>query len=564
MSVHLSFCVITRSASARVAAIVDLVRPVVDEVVIGVDDRAPESDVAVLQSLADRVQLFPYADPADSATPWLYSMCSGEWILNVDHDEIPSLALLAALPALTAAGDVTHYHLAKRWLWGDARRYLDEPPWGREAVPRLVRNDPASLRFSDEFHRPFVLGGACRYVEEQLWHVDFLLRSYEERREKVLEYERARRGMRIAGLAFNAGWYLPELRDSVRTADLPEAEWALVERVLAAAPPPPPPPPWPRARHATREELERLWPGGWRATGELHRGRLEPVEHVDRLTAGVQQTLDVLARNDSDWVWGAGGEARPEVRIAYRWHGSETDAQALRTPFPADLRPGEAQIVPVHVVPPDRPGRYRLEVDLVHEHVRWFGVGFEVEVEVVPRRRVALIGSGAPLEGELDRLQFEPDLEPVIVDRGNTPLPSDWEHLQVPGARDYLLEGLEGSSRLRLFLGLALRSRALVRRARRLRRDLPAAPLRYGAEGLLSGLAGCERLIVTNPDWSAAEPLTRELWRIAATARAANALGARVEMRPAALGDVSRLLDRAVAADIRRHASVATGIGEVG
>jgi hypothetical protein len=174
--VRLSFCILTREASGRVAAIVELMRPVADEIVIGVDDRATAEEVASLEPLADALWLFPHRDPIDSATPWLHSLCSGDWVLNVDHDEIPSAALLAALPSLLDAGDVTHYFLARRWLWPDAGSYLDEAPWGREAVPKLIRNDPVSLRFSDEFHRPIVVAGPGRYVEEPLWHADFLLR----------------------------------------------------------------------------------------------------------------------------------------------------------------------------------------------------------------------------------------------------------------------------------------------------------------------------------------------------------------------------------------------------
>jgi hypothetical protein len=325
--------------------------------------------------------------------------------------------------------------------------------------------------------------------------------------------------------------------------------------VLAAGPPEPPElpdSPWPEPVHVPRAEIERHWPGG---AVEL-RGRIEPVERVERLTAGVQQTLDVRAVNEGDRPWGAGKEARPELRIAYRWHGgwhgAASDERALRTPFPAEVAPGESQLVPVHVVPPARPGRYRLELDLVHEHVRWLGAGFELDVEVVPRRRVALIGAGAPLEDELDRLQLEPELEPVLLDRGEETVPSAWEHPHLPGARDYLLQGLNGASRARLLPALAARTEALVRRARR-----PGSPLGHGADGLLAGLAGCERLVVVNPDWPADEPLTRELWRIAATVRAASALGVEVELRPGALGDARlrrRRLDRALVADVQRHA----------
>ncbi len=526
----LSFCVMTNAASGRVAAIVELVRPVVDEVVIAVDDRTPEGEIGALQALADEVRLFPYREPADAAIPWLYSLCSGDWILNVDHDEIPSPALIEALPGLVQTDAVSHYWLLRRWLWPDAAHYLDEPPWAREPVPRLVRNDPQTLRFSDEFHRPFVLEGPSRFLEQELWHADFLLRDEGYRRQKALDYERRRRGMRIAGVAHNAGFYLPELRSGARVAEVPEADRALIERVLAA-PDPPTATPRPAARAAV-SELDRLWPGGW--SDRLHRGRVEHVERVELLTAGVQQTIAVRVTNESDRAWLHGGDAMPEVRLGYRFDPPDWDDPALRTPFPADLAPGESQVVPVHVVPPARPGRYRLELDLLHEHVRWFGVGVETEVDVRPRRRIALIGQGDPLEAELDRLLLEPELEPVIVVRGEELQPQRHGHPRIPGLRDYLLAGVEDAPKARLLATLAARTR--------------------GAKSQLAGLAGCERLVIVSTDWPEGEPVVRELWRLAATARAARALGVPVEVRPGVLDRFTRSLERMLAADIRRHA----------
>jgi hypothetical protein len=243
----------------------------------------------------------------------------------------------------------------------------------------------------------------------------------------------------------------------------------------------------------------------------------------------------------------------PEVRLAYRWRGGPgTDAAALRTPFPADLAPGEQQIVPVSVVAPPTPGRYRLDVDLVHEYERWFGVGFELDVEVVPRRLVALLGSGEELAGELDRLLFEPELEPLVVEPGEEVSPQRFGHARVPGLRTYLLRGVEDASRPRLLLALAWRTHRLTVRARQLRQRVPAAPLQDGAEAFLLALERCERLIVVSRDPDA--PTTRELWRFAATVRAANALGVAVEVRPGALAGASPGLDRMLARDVRRHA----------
>jgi hypothetical protein len=286
----------TRSSSGRLAAIVDLLRPVVDEVVIAVEDGAEPGAAASLLELADVVRLFPHRDPGDSVIPWLHSLCSGEWILNVDDDEIPSTSLIAALPELVSARDVSHYWLARRWLWPDAGHLLADSPWGREWVLKLVRNDPTTLRFSDEFHRPVVVSGAARYVEAPLWHADFVIRPFDYRREKVLEYEHARRGMRVAGLALNPAFYLPELREGPRIAEVPEADRALIVAALAAEDPVAPPQPWATPEHASNAEIDRFWPGCSREA-ELYLGRVEPRQEVAQLPAGVHQTNPVSCRS---------------------------------------------------------------------------------------------------------------------------------------------------------------------------------------------------------------------------------------------------------------------------
>ena len=551
---QLSVCVMTRSPTGRLAAIVESLRPVVDEVVIAAEDGIDPGSAASLLEIADVVRLFPHREPGDSVIPWLHSLCSGDWILNVDDDEIPSAALIAALPALAAASGVTHYWIARRWLWPDAGHFLDEPPWGREWVLKLVRNDPASLRFSDEFHRPVVVSGASRYVDAPLWHADFVLQPFEYRRGKVLAYEHARRGMRVDGLSLNSGFYLPELRGDSRVSAVPEADRILIEAALALPAPRVPPQPWAAPQHSSNEELDLFWPDGWRATGALHRGRVEPLQRVERLTVGVQQTIDVRVTNESDRIWGGGKEAMPELRLAFRWHGADgnEDESAPRTPFPDDLEPGETQIVPVHVIPPRKPGRYRLEIDLVHEHEHWFGVGYEVEVEVAPRRLVAVLGEGELLGAELDTILFEPELEPLLVEPGRE-LPSErFGHPHVPGLRDYLFSGLDGASRLHLFATLRQRMRELVARATQMRNGQLGAPLSDGAEGFLAALARCEQMIVVNRDPAA--PVTRELFRLEASVRAARALDVGVDVRTAALDDVSGRLDVVVARRIERLA----------
>ena len=551
---RLSVCVMTRAPTGRLAAILESLRPVAGEVVIAAEEGLDPGPAASLLELADVVRLFPHREPGDSVIPWLHSLCSGEWILNVDDDEIPSAALIGALPGLTAARGLSHYWLARRWLWQDSAHFLDEPPWGREWVLKLVRNDPATLRFSDEFHRPVVVSGASRFVDAPLWHADCVLQPFEYRRGKALEYEHARRGMRVDGLALNPAFYLPELRVGLRTGMVPAADRQLIEAALTAPAPTAPREPWRSPQRVSNEEIDRFWPDGWRSGGELHRGRVEALQRVERLTAGVQQTIDAVVTNESDLTWGGGESAVPEVRIAARWHGlgGPADAVALRTAFPSDLGPRESQIIPVHVLPPKEPGRYRLELELVHEHECWFGTRHEAEVEVTARRLVALLGSGPALEEELDRILLEPELEPILVEPGEELPVTRFGHPHVSGLRDYLFHGLDDASRARLFVALGRRMRALETRARRLRKGEAATPLPLGADACLGALARCEQVIVVSREPHA--PLTRELYRLAASVRAARVLGVPVLVRPSALDGISGRLDRALARRIGRDA----------
>src|SRR5207244_4612445 len=112
--------VMTRGPADRVAAMLSLFRVVADEIFVALDDRAEPDVEAALGAVGDRVIRYPYAEPVDRPLAWIHSECRGEWVLTVDDDEVPSRALLDALPELVAADDVTHYWLPRRWLYPTA------------------------------------------------------------------------------------------------------------------------------------------------------------------------------------------------------------------------------------------------------------------------------------------------------------------------------------------------------------------------------------------------------------------------------------------------------------
>ena len=121
--------VMTRGPGDRVAAMLSLFRGVADEILVALDDRAGDDVAAPLQAAADRVVRYPYADPVDRPLAWLHAECHGDWVLTIDDDEVPSRALLDALPGLARAKDLTHYWLPRRWLYPTVDRYLDARPW---------------------------------------------------------------------------------------------------------------------------------------------------------------------------------------------------------------------------------------------------------------------------------------------------------------------------------------------------------------------------------------------------------------------------------------------------
>ncbi|MGE5273845.1 MAG: hypothetical protein ACM3QU_08830 [Verrucomicrobiota bacterium] len=396
----------TRGPGDRVGAMLALFRGVVDEIVVALDDRADEATHEALAAVADRMIRYPYAEPVDRPLAWIHSECRGDWVLTVDDDEIPSRGLLDALPSLVAATDVTHYWLPRRWLYPTAGRYLDTRPWRPDYQPRLVLNDRRVLTFLDETHVPVAALGPSRCLAAGLYHADALLSSREARRAKADRYERLHPGKRVAGRPLNEAFYLPELVDPP-TAEVPAEDLALVTGVLGGRAPS-----GARAevRTAGRDEIDRLWPGR-ELPESAYRARLALLEEVPPLRAGGAETVDVLVEN-------LGGEPLPwgaTFAVATRWSQGGRVVDGAHRPLPAALVPGGREIVPVPLAVPVVAGRWTLTIDLVHEHVRWFGCELAVEVDVAPSRVVAVLDPGED-EALLEVLRgLEPEDEPLVV-----------------------------------------------------------------------------------------------------------------------------------------------------
>ena len=75
----------------------------------------------------------------------------------------------------------------------------------------------------------------------------------------------------------------------------------------------------------------------------------------------------------------------PRIRLGCRWRstdGSGTTVLEDRYVLDSSVSPGSSTYEQVTFATPPEPGAYILQVDLVHEHFRWFGCGGPIEVTV--------------------------------------------------------------------------------------------------------------------------------------------------------------------------------------
>jgi hypothetical protein len=382
----LSVCLMTGEPAGRVAAAVAAVRAMADEVVIAADCRVDARTLAGYAALADRLLRIELRF-CERHLAWLHAQCSGDWILRLDGDEVVSGAFAGRLPELIASRKVQQYWVARAWLFPDAGTVLEDVPWSPDFDNRLVRND-GTLRFRGIAHSRADPVAPCEYVEEPVYELALLTTGVDERRDRAIRSEVARpRMIAPGGGRINEAFYLPELRASLTTRPLPEADRAVVARALAAD-----------AGVAEREpgpvslvpshEVDWHWEGR-EVPASAYRVAIEPVGAAPSLAPGEARRLPFRVANlgTEQWPWDL--DRLPEIRVAYRWlraDGSEHTPDGQRTPFPRTVYPGDRVLVPVEVVAPPDPGAYLLEVDVVHERVRWFGQACRVPVAVEPSR----------------------------------------------------------------------------------------------------------------------------------------------------------------------------------
>jgi hypothetical protein len=370
---------------ASIRAILALVRPIADEIVLGVDARRAELVLSGCGDLVDRCYLYDYTGTVERHLAWLHHRCTADWILRLDDDEWPSSALLAALPELVADRRRTLALLPRRHLFPTRERYIVSHPWFPDYQPRLVRNVPGVWSFAGHPHTAIeVLGERRRVPDAPLYHLHFAQAGLESRLATAQRREREMPDLRSEDFPVNA-ISLPELWTDVETAAVPPEDRDAVERV--AVPAAVDPVPLPACERMDQREADRLLMTR-EVLDDAYQAEITISASRRRLLAGSVAHLEVAVRNLGYEHWPPAHHEAPLIRLAYRWLAADgetvVEPEGPRTPFEETVLPGERTVAMLAVRVPAEAGRYRLEVDVVHELVRWFGCASQLAITVAP------------------------------------------------------------------------------------------------------------------------------------------------------------------------------------
>ncbi len=381
----ISLCVASGGPAARTRALLEIVRPHVDEIVLAVDAAAKQDTLERCRDLADRRIAFTQ-DRASSASlwGWVFEQASADWVLRMDDDELPSRALLGALPELVRDRRLTQYRLRRRWLWPDAATLIDEAPWSIEYIPRLTRTVHGLVAYSGTRHSDETAAGESRMVDAAFYHADLLAKDEATRRRKVLVHEEDAPGLVFAGMSVNA-LYLPEAAEALRTVPAPDEDREAVEALLSPSGDAPGDPALAPVEEVGADAI-RLPILARPVSPGTYRARIELPEPPPSLRAGGLHHVLVLVHNLGDERWPAGDRPERPIRLGYRWTKADEEAVTFdgRGVFLETVLPGAVVHHHLAIRVPPEPGVYRFEVDLVHEHVRWFGTSTRHEIEITP------------------------------------------------------------------------------------------------------------------------------------------------------------------------------------
>lgn len=426
----LSVRCMTNGPLPRVREILALYRDVADEVICIVNSRFRDDELSVLRDVADdviRAEMGPGFSVAHYRA-WERKLSSdADWVLVIDHDEVPSLELLRQLPTLLDVPHVVSYRLNKRWLYPDSSHWLGGSPWSPNLSPSLIRNDPNLWHFNSKLHEGTIPPTPCRDVDAGTYHLDCITTTLAQRREKIDRYRQQTSIGPEVELDVTEMMYLPEQYASQTPIPVPDEDSETIDRVLQTdttgarvirAEDPVESDEGTHPGTVSYRTIAREWPGR-KLDATAYNAKLSFAVWDDtdfsrpiHLTSAESRRWGVTVENTGIEVWPR-LLREPPICLGTRWRLRSSDGlgrrrfwarlvakiqrvvrretsrggasrwvDGPRAPLEADLHPGESTLLAIWILAPERPGDYDLLIDVVHEGVRWFNSAIKLAVVV--------------------------------------------------------------------------------------------------------------------------------------------------------------------------------------
>ena len=189
---RLSVCLITYNLASFLPHVLANVEALADEIVV--IDSFSTDGTAELLARHPKVRLTqrPFKDFGSQKNA-VFAEARGDWILNVDQDELLGDQLRADIPRLIESTRLTHYKLPRYWLLsGPPWRFVDSDKHYPDWCLRLFRNLPQFRFDADQIvHHHFPRDGrgpGKKHRRGHIFHFDFILRDRSQRMEKVNFY----------------------------------------------------------------------------------------------------------------------------------------------------------------------------------------------------------------------------------------------------------------------------------------------------------------------------------------------------------------------------------------
>jgi glycosyltransferase involved in cell wall biosynthesis len=352
---RLSAVVATKNGAGRLPALLEKLRELADELVVLVDSTTSDSSAEVARQCGARVHPFVHEGQFVEMKRKMLEHCTGDWILNLDDDDmINSRWTRASVELLMADRAATHYWFTARDLVPPGNQYIRNAPWYPDWIVRMFRNIPSIIVLPSLLHEGWRIAGEPRYhADLHIYHWDYVWNDRAAREAKMAAYRAANPDNSGEKLTLYEDYYF-EL-EPVRQEDGEPPEKAYPIRKPSG--------------DGIDVYLDE-------ASGDITTSQ----SYAARVSIANGSARDLLPQ--SEFIrWGT-------LELATRWFSNEQALDEIGAPavvpFPARIASGQTVAALATVKAPAEPGDYWLQAD-VRENGSWFS---QTHSGIYDRKRV--------------------------------------------------------------------------------------------------------------------------------------------------------------------------------